>query len=76
MNKEDLELDARDVAPSKNYNVIIFKNVMSRITHATPAAAYAATAYRDWECDTVSPKDAPDTFKVTKALVLSHKAPW
>ena len=49
---------------------------MSRITHATPAAAYAATAYRDWECDTVSPKDAPDTFKVTKALVLSHKVPW
>lgn len=23
----------------------------ARLTHASPAAAYAHTAYRDWECD-------------------------
>ena len=37
---------------------------MFRITHATPAAAYAATANRDWECDAKLPKVKPDSLKV------------
>lgn len=30
------------------------------MTHATPAALYAKTAHRDWECDTVTPAGARD----------------
>ena len=32
----------------------------ARVTHATPAALYAKTADRDWECDTVSPPGVAD----------------
>ena len=32
----------------------------ARVTHATPAALYAKTAHRDWECDKKLPGDAPD----------------
>ena len=42
-----------------------------RITHATPAASYAATPYRDWECDTKLPARTPDSFKVT--VIPSYK---
>ena len=32
----------------------------ARVTHATPAALYAKSAHRDWECDTVTPSGARD----------------
>ena len=32
----------------------------ARVTHATPAALYAKTAHRDWECDKLLPKNSPD----------------
>jgi alkaline phosphatase len=32
----------------------------ARVTHATPAALYAKTAHRDWECDKLIPKGGPD----------------
>ena len=32
----------------------------ARVTHATPAALYAKTADRDWECDSVSPAGVED----------------
>jgi alkaline phosphatase len=35
----------------------------ARITHATPAAAYAHSAYRDWECDTDLPKELDPACK-------------
>ena len=31
----------------------------ARVTHATPAALYAKTANRDWECDLVLPYGVP-----------------
>ena len=31
----------------------------TRVTHATPAALYARTASRDWECDTALPAGCP-----------------
>ena len=30
----------------------------ARVTHATPAALYAKTAHRDWECDTQMPDNS------------------
>lgn len=30
----------------------------ARVTHATPAALYAHSASRDWECDAALPDDA------------------
>ncbi|KAB7496977.1 hypothetical protein Anas_04541 [Armadillidium nasatum] len=32
----------------------------TRITHATPSAAYAHSASRDWECDSMLPEDAKE----------------
>jgi alkaline phosphatase len=32
----------------------------TRLSHATPAALYANSASRDWECDSKLPKNAPD----------------
>ena len=42
----------------------------ARVTHATPAALYAKTADRDWECDTVSP---PGVTDITTQLVESAR---
>lgn len=41
------------------YDVAIFYAgivTTTRITHATPAAAYGHCAHRDWECDTKIPE--------------------
>ena len=35
-------------------------DLFHQVTHATPAALYAKTAHRDWECDTVTPPGARD----------------
>lgn len=35
----------------------------TRITHATPAALYAHTNNRDWECDTSIPGNQQDCVK-------------
>ncbi len=32
----------------------------TRLTHATPAAAYAKSAHRNWECDAVTPGGCVD----------------
>ena len=32
----------------------------ARVTHATPAALYAKTAQRQWECDKLMPTDSPE----------------
>ena len=42
----------------------------ARVTHATPAALYAKTADRDWECDTVTP---PGVADITQQLVESAR---
>ena len=33
--------------------------VATQVTHATPAALYAKTADRKWECDSNMPDDRP-----------------
>jgi len=46
----------------------------ARVTHATPAALYAKTAHRDWECDKKLPGDAPDgVHDITAQLVGSPR---
>jgi len=46
----------------------------ARVTHATPAALYAKTAHRDWECDKLLPKDGPDgVHDITAQLVGSTR---
>jgi len=35
------------------------------VTHATPAALYARTAHRDWECDRKMPELRPAKVKYT-----------
>lgn len=46
----------------------------ARVTHATPAALYAKTAHRDWECDKLLPKDTPDAVHdITAQLVGSPR---
>jgi len=46
----------------------------ARVTHATPAALYARTVHRDWECDKLIPKDAPDgVHDITAQLVGSPR---
>ena len=42
----------------------------ARVSHATPAALYAKTADRDWECDSVSPPGVED---ITHQLVESDR---
>ena len=42
----------------------------ARVTHATPAALYAKSANRDWECDTISPEGVED---ITRQLVESER---
>ncbi|GLQ08974.1 alkaline phosphatase [Devosia yakushimensis] len=42
----------------------------ARITHATPAAAYAHTVGRDWEADTNLPEDAVGTCKDIAAQLV------
>ncbi|CAH1406606.1 unnamed protein product [Nezara viridula] len=41
----------------------------ARITHATPAAMYAHTANRDWECDTKMPYYAQQCKDIARQLV-------
>jgi len=42
----------------------------TRITHATPAALYAHTANRNWECDSKMPDDRPETvLDIARQLV-------
>ena len=38
----------------------------ARVTHATPAALYAKTAHRDWECDTQMPDNSPPEVSFRK----------
>ena len=46
----------------------------ARVTHATPAALYAKTAHRDWECDTMMPEESPEEAKdITKQFVESER---
>jgi len=46
----------------------------ARVTHATPAALYAKTAHRDWECDKFMPKDRPaGAHDITAQLVGSTR---
>eukprot|EP00090_Calanus_glacialis_P025255 TRINITY_DN39397_c0_g1_i1.p1 TRINITY_DN39397_c0_g1~~TRINITY_DN39397_c0_g1_i1.p1 ORF type:complete len:550 (-),score=135.67 TRINITY_DN39397_c0_g1_i1:53-1702(-) len=46
----------------------------TRVTHATPAALYARTAHRDWECDKLIPKGGPDGVRdITAQLVGSPR---
>jgi alkaline phosphatase len=42
----------------------------ARVTHATPAALYARTAHRDWECARAMPADRPPgALDITRQLV-------
>lgn len=43
----------------------------ARITHATPAATYAHTSYRNWEADSDLPKDT--TIKDIASQLLNHQ---
>ena len=46
----------------------------ARITHATPAALYAKTSYRDWECDTMMPAPAPmEARDIARQLVETER---
>ena len=46
----------------------------ARITHATPAALYAKTAYRDWECDAMMPEAAPrEARDIARQLVETER---
>ncbi|XP_023243328.1 alkaline phosphatase-like isoform X1 [Centruroides sculpturatus] len=41
----------------------------TRVTHATPAALYAHTVHRDWECDDDVPADSTGCLDIARQLV-------
>jgi len=50
-----IKIQARE---SNIHNMTVFLGLVTttRITHATPAAAYGHSAHRDWECDSKIPE--------------------
>ena len=41
-----------------------------QVTHATPAALYAKTADRKWECDSNMPDETPEQVEIRRKLLL------
>ena len=48
----------------------------ARVTHATPAALYAKTANRDWECDLVLPYGVPSQVNSKVISLSGQKFLW